>query len=49
MYQISKGEIWSILYLLRELRDGAEVEDLEQDVLDMIEMLEDILKNAKGA
>ena len=37
---ITKCEIWSLLALLKELRDGVEQVDLEQDVLDMIEMLE---------
>ena len=42
MLSITKGEVWSVLNLLREIRDGTIPDDVEQDVLDMIEMLESI-------
>lgn len=43
MLSISKAEISSLLNILREIRDGSEPSDLEQDVIENIEMLEAIL------
>ena len=43
MLQISKCEVHSILNVLKEIRDGSEPCDIEQDVLENIEMLEAIL------
>jgi len=43
MFQLSKGEIHSVLNLLKELRDGSLVEDVESDIIENIEMLEAIL------
>lgn len=45
MFFLSKGEIWSLLNILREIRDGSETEDLQPDAADLIEMLEAILDN----
>lgn len=47
MLQITKCEVWSLLNILREIRDGSEAEDLKDDALDLIEMLEDILAEGR--
>ena len=43
MLEISKCEVWSLLNILREIRDGSETEDLQDDAAELIEMLEGIL------
>lgn len=43
MLQITKGEVSSVLNVLREIRDGSLLEDIEDDLIDMINMLEAIL------
>lgn len=43
MLQITKGEVWSLLNLLREIVEGSETDDLRDDAYDLIEMLEAIL------
>lgn len=43
MLSITKCEIWSLLNILREIRDGSETSDLQDDAVDLIEMLEAIL------
>jgi len=43
MLEISKCEVWSLLNILREIRDGSETEDLQDDAVELIEMLEGIL------
>lgn len=45
MLNITKTELWSVLNLLREIRDGSDPDDLEEDLLDMISMLEAIAAN----
>lgn len=45
MLQITKGEVWSVLNVLREIRDGAETEDISEDIDETIEFLEAILDN----
>jgi len=47
MHSISNVEIWSLLNLLKEIRDGSEPSDLEQDIEDMIEMLDAILEDGR--
>lgn len=48
MIEISKVEVWSLLNILREIRDGSETEDLQEDALELIDMLEAILENYNG-
>ncbi len=43
MLQITKGELTSVLNILREIRDGSETEDLKDDAIELIYMLESIL------
>ena len=43
MLQITKGELTSVLNILREIRDGSETEDLKDDAIELIDMLEAIL------
>ena len=43
MLQISKCEIWSLLNILREIRDGSDTDDLRDDAEDLITMLECML------
>ena len=43
MLQITKGELTSVLNILREIRDGSETEDLRDDAIELIDMLEEIL------
>lgn len=45
MFMLTKGELWSLLNMLREIRDGSETSDLQSDALDLIDMLEAILDN----
>ena len=49
MLMISKGEVWSVLNVLREIRDGAEPQDITQDLKENIELLEDILEKESYA
>ena len=44
MLIISKGEVWSVLNVLREIRDGTQPDDITQDVKENIELLEAILE-----
>jgi hypothetical protein len=43
MLHITKCEIWSLLNILREIRDGSNAEDLHDDAEELIEMLEAIV------
>lgn len=43
MLSITKGEVWSVLNLLKEIRDGTDPDDVEQDLQDNIELLESLL------
>lgn len=43
MLQISKCEIWSLLNILREIRDGSDTDDLKDDAEELIDLLEAIL------
>ena len=45
MIELSKCEVWSLLNILREIRDGSETTDLQDDAEELIEMLELILEN----
>lgn len=45
MLEISKCEIWSLLNILREIREGSEAEDLKDDAEELIQMLEEILRH----
>jgi len=40
---ITKCEIWSLLNILHEVRDGSETDDLKDDAEELIDMLEAIL------
>lgn len=43
MLQITKCEIWSLLNILREIRDGSDTDDLKDDAEELIYMLEAML------
>lgn len=45
MFTLTKGELWALLNMLREIRDGSETIDLQDDALELIEMLEAVLDN----
>lgn len=44
MYELTKCELWSLLNILREIRDGSETHDLQDDAEELIEMLEAIME-----
>lgn len=46
MIELSKVEVWSLLNILREIRDGSETNDLLDDAEELIEMLEAIMDKA---
>lgn len=43
MIELSQYEAWSLLNILREIRDGSETSDLQSDADELIEMLEALL------
>lgn len=43
MLSITKCEVWSLLNILREIRDGSDTDDLKDDAEDLITMLESML------
>jgi hypothetical protein len=47
MLQISRCEVSSVLNILREIRDGSDACDIEDDVVENIEILEAIIGDGR--